>query len=348
MQLWRQVLFLRNVITGATETAGGQSVGTGPMGGVAQHILHADNVVRFTHGGDREVMTYDDAGGAYYGPLAAVQGATLTLAADAWPASDWEMGGWGSGQVVVINGTGAGQSARVLVPGVNVTPAATNRTWVLDAPFAAPPAPGAGGSWVEVMPFRGRNIFHRDTNVETGPHQFYGHGVLNYVTDVEFRSVRGLMAWGQWRGWVPPPPAGSPAWRGGGGGERAPAFGLRGVMGNGMQPNLHNVYRGVRFTERHHLTNWNCGQAGYVEQWAWKAMVFYPANAGIGNVTSSPHPLNVGSVVRGASLYGGFWVGNSTSDVVIENSAVEWAGDECVVSGVDDERLLVVNNACTP
>lgn len=50
MQLWRQVIFERNVVFGATEVAGGQSLGTGPMGGMAQHVLHADNVVRFTWG----------------------------------------------------------------------------------------------------------------------------------------------------------------------------------------------------------------------------------------------------------------------------------------------------------
>ena len=89
MQLWRQILFERNVVRGSTTTAGGQSVGTGPMGGVAQHIYHADNTVHYTWGGDREVMTYDDAGGAYWGQLESVAGATLTLAGDAWPASDW-------------------------------------------------------------------------------------------------------------------------------------------------------------------------------------------------------------------------------------------------------------------
>jgi hypothetical protein len=142
------------------------------------------------------------------------------------------MGGWYGGQVVVINGTGAGQSARVLVPGVGVEPAATNRTWVLAQPFAATPDVGSNGSWVQIMPFRGRNIFFRDTNIETGPHQFYGHAVENFVTDVALRSVRGLMAWGQWRGWVPPPPANSSLWRVGDGAARA-AFG--GQMGNGMQ-----------------------------------------------------------------------------------------------------------------
>ena len=109
MQLWRQVIFERNVIRGSTTSAGGQSLGTGPMGGMAQHVYHADNNIHFTWGGDREVMTYDDAGGAYYSSLLRVAGSTLTLAHDAWPASDWEMGGWYGGQALMCVG-GVGMS----------------------------------------------------------------------------------------------------------------------------------------------------------------------------------------------------------------------------------------------
>lgn len=36
-------------------------------------------------------------------------------------------------------------------------------------------------------------------------------------------------------------------------------------MGNGMQPNVHSLYRGNVFTEGNHLVNYNCGEAGYVE-----------------------------------------------------------------------------------
>ena len=345
MQLWRQVLIVRNVFTSATTNSGGQSVGTGPMGGVAQHILHADNTVRMTWGGDREVMTYDDAGGAYYGPLTAVNNSTITIAGDAWPASDWEMGGWGGGQMIVINGTGAGQNVRIAIAGVNVTPTPMNRTWILTAPFTATPDVGVGGSWVQILPFRGRNIFFRDTNIETGPHQYYGHGVESLVNDVDFHSVRGLMAWGQWRGWKPPPPANETnAWEG----EGIEREAYKGLMGNGIQPNLHNSYRNVRFTERHHLTNYACGEAGYTEQWGWKSIVAYPANALNANITDSPHALNVGLTYRGAKIQGGFWIGNSTSDVIVEGSDIEFGGTSCIITGMADERFYAADNACTP
>jgi hypothetical protein len=117
-------------------------------------------------------------------------------------------------------------------------------------------------------------------------------------------------------------------------------------MGNGIQPNLHNAYRNVTFTERHHLTNYACAEAGYVEQWGWKTIVAYPAAALNPNITSSPHPLNVGVLYRGTTTPGGFWIGNSTSDIIIEGSNVSWAGEQCIVSGVDDERLWETGNVC--
>jgi hypothetical protein len=421
MQLWRQVIFERNVITGATEAAGGQSLGTGPMGGVAQHILHADNLVRFTWGGDREVMTYDDAGGAYYGPLAAVDNATLTLAGDAWPASDWEMGGWAGGQVYVINGTGATQIGRVLVPGVNTTAAPSNRTWVLAAPFGVPPATGPSGSWVQVMPFRGRNIFHRDRNVDTGPHQFYGHGVESIVAGVKFERVRGLIGawgvglvgvghwarraaahsppatlrarachpsciagWGQWRGWTPPPPGNDTAfWASYGESSSSSSSRVGGLMGNGLQPNVRNVYRGNVFTEREHLVNYGAKESGYVEVcavkerggcprararwpdpshtrrrqphrappapaqfWDGKSHVLYPVGALNASVASSPHPVHVGLTYRGEATPGGFLLGGDDADVLIEGATVTAAAGPCVDVSARSALVWVTGGSC--
>jgi hypothetical protein len=159
--------------------------------------------------------------------------------------------------------------------------------------------------------------------------------------------VRGLMAWGQWRGWNPPPPMNSSLWErkegeGGRGGD-----GLKGLMGNGYQPNLQNIYRSLEFTERHHLTNYACGEQGYVEQWGWKQVVSYPSSV-IGNFTNTPHPLNVGAVYRGLVLPGGFWLGNDTSDFLIEDCNITWGGEEgCVVEGLKDALVWKNNIQCS-
>jgi hypothetical protein len=302
-------------------------------------VYHADNRIQFTWGGDREVMTYDDAGGAYYGALASVNGTTITLADDAWPAGSWARGAWYGSQIMIINGTGATQSRRIVVPGVNTTNATTNRTWVVDSPFAVEPDVGPMGSFVEIFPFRGRNIFDRDFNIDTGPHQFYGHGVSNFVTSTKFERVRGLMAWGQWRGWVPPPRPGD-----------VPR--VQGLMGNGWQPNVHNQYRGVHFSEGNPLVNYNCGETGYVEFWAGKSVVLYPSGELPNQTSSSPHPLQVGLVFRDTRMQeasAGFWVGNGSSDVVIENSQVDHDGGSCIVMGLPSQVSLVFtrNNNCS-
>lgn len=352
MQLWRQVIFERNVIFGATEAAGGQSFGTGPMGGVAQHVLHADNTIRFTWGGDREVMTTDDAGGAYYGPLESVNGTVLTLAGDAWPASDWEMGGWYGSQVLVLNGTGAAQTRRVVLPGVNTTASPTNRTWVLDAPFQVTPTTTGGPalpSWVEVMPFRGRAIFHRDYNVDTGPHQLYGHAVEFIVSSVKFERVRGLIGWGQWRGWVPPPPANDSAWTEVGVDGRSTAHTLRGLMGNGLQPVVRAAYRGNLVLEREHLTNYGSNQSGYKEFFAGASHVLYPAAALNANITTSPHPVHMGVTYRGEVTPGGFLLGGDDTDVLIQDADVTAADPAagCFDVSPRSTLVLIVNSTCS-
>ena len=45
MYQWRQVIFERNIASGASVIAMGQPVGVAADGGYAHHILHADNVI---------------------------------------------------------------------------------------------------------------------------------------------------------------------------------------------------------------------------------------------------------------------------------------------------------------
>ena len=51
-------------------------------GGFAHHIYIGSNSIEQVWGNDREVMTYDNAGNAYYGPIASTSsnGTQLTIA----------------------------------------------------------------------------------------------------------------------------------------------------------------------------------------------------------------------------------------------------------------------------
>ena len=50
MTQWKQIVFENNVIQGISLLAGGQSIGTGPGGGRAQHIYHACSMrIKLTH-----------------------------------------------------------------------------------------------------------------------------------------------------------------------------------------------------------------------------------------------------------------------------------------------------------
>ena len=65
-------------------------------------------------GNDREVMTYDNAGNAYFGGIAKTDGTKLTIASGFDPKSHSYTNEVAGGAVVVVSGTGAGQATRLL------------------------------------------------------------------------------------------------------------------------------------------------------------------------------------------------------------------------------------------
>ena len=60
-------------------------------------------------------------------------------------------------------------------------------------------APLSASYIVQVMPVRGRNIFHRTHYKDVGAFQFYGLGVDNLVVGMVMERGGGFAAWGQWR-----------------------------------------------------------------------------------------------------------------------------------------------------
>lgn len=288
----------------------GNAIGTGPDGGVSHHILHSDNTVRLVWGNDRELMTYDDAGGAYWGTLASAVGSTITTTADTKSAGDAKAGGWGGGSVIVLNGTGAGQVRRIVEPGIGPEPSnPMNRTWGLDAPFDVPPV--GPDTFVQIMPYRGQNIFSGDVWEDGGAFQFYGHALDNIVADCTGERMSAFLAWGQWRGWTPAPLRGEGEEDGEQQPPRPPSR-LGGEMGNGMQPNARNQYMRNTFVGTLSCPNYNYS-VGYDPTYARRFFASQPIdNAPQGQT------LNTLLVLRGNAGGGGVNLAVGAGDIVVE------------------------------
>ena len=324
MNQWSHVIFEFNQQQGISLMAMGQAIGTAD-GGYAAHIYLGDNDISGVFGNDREVMTFDCSGGLYYGGIAGVDGTVLTLAGDAWPADSMEWGGFAGGSVVIVNGTGTGQWRRIVVPGINSTATPSNRTWVLDRAFDVPPQPN--DSLVQVLPFRGQNIWHRNSYRDAGAVQFYGHAISNLVSESYFTRFGGLIAWGQWRGWASPD-------------EPNPPHHSSCGLFDGIQPNLQAEWVDNLVLEGLTVMNYNCtatdgtrGSACGEELYRGHSYViqrpYFVANS------STPSPQTLLSIFRGNSglSHSGFWIAASASNALVENSAFARSSN-CVT--VDD------------
>ena len=160
-------------------------------------------------GNDREILTYDDAGGAYYG-YATIEGTTVRLHGAPLAAGPAQ----GRTLVMVLNGTGAHEYRRVAVPGG--VGSNDNRTWTLDRPFSAAVGGGRGGddnkndngndndngvvAFIQIMPARVRNLHVRNFLTDAGAYQVYGHGTDIVMAENVANRMTGFLAWGQWRG----------------------------------------------------------------------------------------------------------------------------------------------------
>ena len=296
MNQWRQVIYERNTNIGSSVIAMGQSVGTGPDGGHDHHILHSENEITMVWGNDREEITFDDAGGSYFGLVSSVNGTQLTTAGDTKSSGDIKAGGWAGGCVVILNGTGAGQYRRVVVPGAGPGPVnPDNRTWILDAPWTLPPD---ATSYIQITPYRGRNLFVGDLFTDGGAIQYYGQALDNVIADSTFERVTGVLAWGQWRGWVPPNQTlttGTPE--------------VGGQMGNGLMPNLRNQYLRNAFLGSWSSPNYNYSGSGAA---AFYARRFYAVQP-MPNNTPQNISGNTLLVYRGNSGGGGYNFGSGAS-----------------------------------
>jgi hypothetical protein len=194
-------------MTGVSLTAYGSNIDT-YGGGYAQHNFMANNTYEMVWGNDREITTYDNAGGCYLGPIRHYDGG-LNLTATGTARATECIGG----AVLVVNGTGRGQIRRIVTQSTPVADAAGaaaaaaasasevvgDTIFGLDRPFDAAVSPGE--SWIQVMPFRGRNWFVGNTYRDVGAVQFYGIGLEQIVANNVGERMGGFLSWGQWRGY---------------------------------------------------------------------------------------------------------------------------------------------------
>lgn len=181
-----RLIFENNTIAGNNLLSIGNDITTF-WTNACQQIYFAHNRLEQMFGADREMMTLDAGGGAYYGRVAAVDGPRLTLATDPVfrdyaprPHTDWR-----GAAVMILDGRGAGQY-RLVTRHVG-------RRWEVDRPWLVPPD---STSRISIAPFRGRNLFIGNMFEDGGAFQLYGAALDSVVAGNQGARMDGFLVWG--------------------------------------------------------------------------------------------------------------------------------------------------------
>lgn len=163
-----RVVIEENEMAGAALWASGNAISL-YHGGAASHVYFARNRIRQVYGGDREALTTDGHGTAYFGRVAGVDGVRVTLADDSWwgnankdmirpeefqktlerqrPAGEFASDPWHGVSLFILGGRGVGQYRNVM--------ACNARDVQLERPFAIAPD---SSSVVSIGKFQGRHL----------------------------------------------------------------------------------------------------------------------------------------------------------------------------------------------
>ncbi len=190
-----RIIFEGNELTGVGTTAGGNGIAT-YWNNFSKHVFYARNHTHDIYGVDREALTLDADGAAYFGKATA-DGNRLLLESDPVfkdyapvPHSDYR-----GGVVYVLEGTGAGQYRFVT--------GNLGKEWAVDRPWDVPLDQS---SVISIVPFRGRNIFVENRIEDAGAFQPYGSAADVIVADNVMARSDGIVAWGLTQhgwGWHP-------------------------------------------------------------------------------------------------------------------------------------------------
>ncbi|MBV9469029.1 MAG: hypothetical protein JOZ57_07260, partial [Abitibacteriaceae bacterium] len=159
------VIFERNQIIGGDLMSTGGGLNCLDGSNVSQNVYYANNHLKNMFGWDREAMTTDAGGGAYYGKAQSAQGTELLLADDPkWNQRDWKGAG-----VFILDGKGQGQYRQI--------EQASGRRVVVDKPWVIPPD---GTSTVTVTMLQRNYLFISNSFEDAGVSiQMYGTAIGN-------------------------------------------------------------------------------------------------------------------------------------------------------------------------
>lgn len=193
-----KLIYEDNTVTGNNLLAIGNDITTF-WSSYCRNIYYARNKLQHMYGADREMMTLDAGGGAYFGKLTRAEGTHLTLAADPsymdYAPPDRHHTNWTGGAVMILAGTGAGQWRAVTKN--------AGREWEVDRPWDIVPDET---SVISIAPHRGRHLFIGNTFEDGGAFQLYGAALDTIVAGNKGSRMDGFFAWGlnphDW-GWQP-------------------------------------------------------------------------------------------------------------------------------------------------
>ena len=168
------VIFENNRIVGGDLMATGGGLNTLDGSSYSQHVFYAHNTLLNMFGWDREAMTSDAGGGAYFGKALSALDKVVTLAENTkLQGRDWKGAG-----LYILDGKGAGQYRRVV--------SATQRDVTVDSPWQVPPD---ATSTVTLCAFQGRCLFVDNDFTDAGlALQLYGNAIEHIL--VNNRSAR--------------------------------------------------------------------------------------------------------------------------------------------------------------
>ncbi len=149
----------------------------------SQNVYFAHNRLRLMHGWDREAMTSDAGGDAYFGKIRSTSGTTVVLAAE----PKWNQRSWIGAGLFVLQGQGAGQYRRIVRH--------AGSTVEIDRPWSV--APGARSDLCITM-FQGHYVILDNDFTDTGALQFYGTSIECLAVDNRGTRMQGIRGLGMW------------------------------------------------------------------------------------------------------------------------------------------------------